>query len=99
MAKRTIKQKLDYVERGSDRHAMVLGLVKDPGSEFGWKLADPTAYGPTATEVYLREVLRQKVSDLNTAMPTIQSEDPLSPGFAPPMWRPVGEEDEATGIV
>ena len=100
MARKTSKRiQQDYVERGSARHAAVLGLVPDPESPLKWRLDDVTAYGPNATDKFLAEILRQKVSDLTSKMPEPQTEDPFQPGYALPMWKPVGEEDETTGIV
>ena len=99
MARKKQELNRDYVERGSDRHAAVLGLLPDPESPLKWKLADPTLAGPNAPEAYLREVLRQKISDLTAAMPEIQSDDPWEPGYAQPMWMPVREEDAVQGIV
>ena len=87
----------DYVEHGSEQHAAVLLLrparegdayVQEDSQGRKWTLVDTTAFGPQATEAYLREVLRQKVSELDAPMPEIQSEDPLAPGYRPPMWQP-----------
>jgi hypothetical protein len=96
-------ERLDYVKHGSDRHALMIGLrlateddklVKD-----GWTLADMTQFGPQATDDYMREVLRQKVSELTAPTPSPQSSDPREPNYAPPMWRPNPLEGEVTGIV
>ena len=99
MARKKQERNRDYVERGSERHAAILGLVADPDSPLKWKLADPTLGGPNATENYLREILRQKINDLTSPMPEVQSDDPWEPGYAPPMWLPVAEEDSVQGIV
>jgi len=85
----------DYIEHGSDRHAAHLGLVKagkdDEPQQDGWALADITMYGAAARPEYLRRVLAQFVAELTTLPPEVQSEDPLAPGYAPPMWMPSGE--------
>ena len=96
------KTRPDYVKHGSDRHAEeVLGLRKavegdEPQLE-GWTLVDLTAFGPTARPEYKREVLRQKVSTLMSPVPKLQSDDPLAPNYAPPLWMPTTEP--ASGIV
>ena len=87
----------DYVERGSEQHAAVLLLrpaqegdayVREDSQGRKWTLIDTTTFGPQATEAYIREVLRQKVAELDTPMPAVQSDDPFAPGYAPPMWTP-----------
>ena len=84
-----------YIPHGSEKHAALLGLVhvdgdetKDVPTKDGWKLNDLTAYGVAARPEYLREVLRQKVSELNTPPPTYQSTDKRAPFYAPPMFQP-----------
>ena len=71
-----------YIPHGSKRHMELLGLRKAEADDTivykGHALADPTKYGPQATEAYLREVLRQCVNELQTA--------PVVPADAPPMW-------------
>ena len=83
---------MDYVEPGSDLHAAILGLKKaedgDAYTHQGWALVDTTAFGPQATPAYIAEVLRQKVSELTSPLPEIQSDDPWAPGYAPPMIDP-----------
>ena len=55
----------------------------------GWTLVDLTMFGSQVTETYLREVIRQKVSELKAGAPPVpQSDDPRKPGYAPPMWEP-----------
>ena len=93
---------LDYVQHGSDKHAELIGLRKaEEGEELvvdGWTLADRTAWGPQATESYIKEVLRQKVAEIKAgAPPKPQSEDPFEPNYAPPIWMPSGEP--VSGIV
>lgn len=83
----------DYIKPGSAAHAGLLGLRKAKEKDTyvlnGWTLLDPTAFGPQATEAYIEEVLRQKVSELEAgAPPAVQSEDRTKPGYAPPMWQP-----------
>jgi hypothetical protein len=94
------RERADYVERGSDRHAALLGIRKaDNEDELvidGWTLEDFTAYGPTVTQDFLRLVLRQKVNELTSKMPEIQSKDPLAPNFRPVMWTPKRRLSEIT---
>jgi hypothetical protein len=91
----------DYIEHGSERHAALLGLVKagedDEPQHEGWALADVTMYGAAARPEFLLQTLKQKVSELTTPPPVMQSEDPLAPNYAPPMWMPDGEP--VSGIV
>ena len=79
---------LDYVPHGSDQHAGLLGLRKaekdDEPQRDGWALQDVTMYRPE----YLVQILRQKVSELLSKAPKVQSEDPMAPHYAPPIWRP-----------
>lgn len=83
---------LDYVPHGSDEHAGLLGLVKAAKDDVpqldGWALADMTMYGPNATDKFLAQVLRQKVSELTSKAPEVQSENPMAPHYAPPIWKP-----------
>jgi hypothetical protein len=76
------------VKHGSDEHAALLGLKKadkDDGLQIdGWTLVDVTAFGPQATENYIREVLRQKVSELKAGPPEV-------PPNAPEIWWPVDD--------
>ena len=86
------KRNPDYVEHGSDRHASLLGLRKaekddDPQLD-GWALADVTMWGANATDKFLMQKLRQKVSELKSKAPAMQSIDPFKPHYAPPIWRP-----------
>lgn len=94
MAKQT-PTNLDYVAHGSDQHAEWLGLIKaeedDEPQRDGWTLADITMYGPSARPEFLRRVLAQKVSELTTLPPVVQSDDPLAPHYAPPLWMPSAE--------
>ena len=93
---------VDYVPHGSEQHAELIGLRKaEDGEELqldGWTLADRTAWGPQATESYIKEVLRQKVVEWKKgAPPKPQSEDPFAPNYMPPIWKP--SEEPVTGIV
>ena len=93
---------MDYVKHGSVEHAELIGLRKAEEGEGlvvgGWTLADRTAWGPQATESYIKEVLRQKVAEVKAGQPPKpQSEDPFAPNYAPPIWKPSGEP--VTGIV
>ena len=83
----------DFIKHGSPEHAAILGLrkatEKDDIKLDGWTLIDMTAFGPQATEAYLKEVLRQKVSELKSGAPgEPQSVDPRKPNYHPPMWNP-----------
>lgn len=100
MAPRKTKQRMDYVERGSAKHATILGLEPDPTSPLKWRLADITQYGPNVSDRFLDDVLRQKISDLTSKVPEPQSDDPFAPNYAPKMWTPKDDEDNyVTGIV
>lgn len=84
------------VKHGSDDHASLLGLKKaekdDAYQVDGWTLVDVTAFGPQATEAYIKEVLRQKVSELKAGPPPMpQSKDPYKPNYAPPIWVPADD--------
>ena len=89
------------IARGSDGHAAFLGLVKakkdDEPQLGGWTLADVTMWGPSATAEFLKRVLAQKVSELTAPMPEVQSDDPLAPNYAPPLWMP--SDTPVTGMV
>lgn len=83
----------DYVARGSDEHAAMLGLRKatEIDGEFvieGWALDDITNFPPTATPEWLKRTLQQKVNELISPVPVMQSSDPRKPGYAPTMWDP-----------
>jgi hypothetical protein len=84
----------DYIEHGSDRHAAMLGLKKAEAHDVpqldGWALQDVTQYGPSARPEFLEQTLRQKVSELTTPPPKMQSGDPFEPHYAPPLWQPGG---------
>jgi len=91
------KRNPDYVEHGSDRHAALLGLrkaEKDDEPQFdSWALADITMYGPNARPEYLVRVLRQKINELKSKPPVMQSKDPFKPHYAPPIWKPTVEDE------
>lgn len=79
----------DYVPHGSAQHAAILGLIPDKENPSGYRLADPTAFGPQASPAYLDEVLRQKVAELKAGKPPIpQTQDPMKPHYAQPLWVP-----------
>ncbi len=82
----------DYVERGSDRHAGMLGLKKateeDNPKLDGWALEDIVSYGPTVRPQFLEALLRGKVNELSMKIPATQSGDPLAAFFAPTLWQP-----------
>lgn len=77
-----------FVRPGSIRHAQILGLVQDDDSESGWSLDDPTVWGPAASDKFLQLVLEQKLNELRSETPQMQSVSPLSPNYAIPMWVP-----------
>jgi hypothetical protein len=83
---------LDYVPHGSDQHAGLLGLKKagqdDEPQLDGWALEDMTMWGPNATDKFLMQMLKQKVNELKSKAPKIQSENPMAPHYAPPIWKP-----------
>ncbi len=82
------------IAHGSKEHAALLGLVADKAAPSGYRLADPTQWGPQATEKFLEEVLRQKIAELTAGAPPVpQSEDPSKPNYAPPMWQPTASEE------
>lgn len=115
MARRTQKQEQrdpNMVARGSDRHASMLLLRKADEHDDqelvidGWTLADLTRYGPSATTRFLKRILVQKVNELKSEIPVMQSDDPLAPNYALPMWNPdrpvdqvVPNEDEILAAV
>ena len=79
----------DYIAHGSEGHAAILGLIPDKAAPDGYRLADPTAFGPQATQSYIDEVLRQKVTTLKAGAPPMpQSIDPRKPNYAPAMFVP-----------
>ena len=83
---------LDYVAFGSDLHARLLGLRKsiegDPFTVDGWALEDPTQYGASAEEWFVKQKLAERVSELTTPMPEYQSEDRWADFYVPPMFDP-----------
>ena len=83
------KKITDFIAHGSEGHAAILGLIPDKAAPDGYRLADPTAFGPQATQSYLDEVLRQKIVTLKAgAPPAPQSADRRAPHYAPPMFVP-----------
>jgi len=99
------KRNPDHIAFGSDEHAAILGLKKagkdDDPQQDGWALVDITAWGPQAMaddKAYLREILRQKVSNLKAKPPVPQSDDPDAPHYAPPLQVPP-EGEPASGYV
>lgn len=76
MATKNDTKQRDFVEHGSKEHAALLGLIPDDKSELGYRLADMTAYGPQASPEYMKEVLRQKVSELKGAKPSVPTSAP-----------------------
>jgi hypothetical protein len=86
------RERPDYVEHGSDEHAAVLGLQKaeedyrDGPKLNGWRLIDPWMFGHDRR--YQRYVLAQKVNELSTPFPELQSVSRRDPFFAPTMWMP-----------
>lgn len=80
----------DVVAHGSPQHAALLGLEPDPDSKLGYRLSDPTTYGPNATAEFLQRILEQRVRELTTPMPKMQSKKRSAPFYAPPRWVPRG---------
>jgi len=84
------KDRADYVERGSERHAGMLGLRKaEKGDELqvnGWAFQDGMQFDFGFDPAYHREILRQRASDLTAPVPTMQSDDPRKPHYAQKMW-------------
>ena len=78
MARKATKERM--VAWGSEEHAALLGLVKDLKAPDGWALADPTKWGPAASERFLAEMLRQAVAVLKSK--------PTPPENALPLWTP-----------
>jgi hypothetical protein len=98
------KQKItNYIEHGSHQHMELLGLRKanpDDVPEFdGYALVDTTAFGPAARPEYLKEVLRQKVTEFKTKPVMPQSEDPRGKNYAPPIFNPnPGQKSDIAGV-
>lgn len=84
-----LEEKPWYVKQGSERHAHLLDLVRDDSSDKGWKLSDPTVWGPMANSEFLTLILDQKINELTSSAPQMQSVSPLSPNFAIPLWVPI----------
>jgi len=53
----------------------------------GWALEDVTMFGPQVTDKFLEAYLRQRVNELTSEAPEIQSTDPFAPHFAPTLWK------------
>jgi hypothetical protein len=90
----------NYIEFGSAEHAQFLGLRKAAPDDIpeidGWTLVDMTAYGPQARPEFLKEILRQKVTELKTKPVVPQSDDPGKKGYAPEIFNPFpGKPDKA----
>ena len=89
----------DYVRPGSPAHADILlireaevedgDLVIEDGEGRKWALMDETAYGH-ATDRHLLRILKQKVNELTTPFPPVQSADRNAPHYMEPMWDPEG---------
>jgi len=79
---------------GSEEHAAMLGIrpahEDDEIQHKGFALIDPTAFGPQATKIYLKESLRQQVEVLTGKPPKVLKN-------APKMFIPTG--GAAQGIV
>lgn len=76
-----------YIAHGSPEHAELLGIRKatedDEPVVDGWALVNLTEFGPNATASFLKNVLRQKVSELKAGTPVV-------PANSPKLWRPKG---------
>lgn len=95
------------IEHGSPEHAAHIGIrpaKKGDDPELvieGYTLTDPNPFGVIGWALEAkREFLRQKVSGFLTKPPSVQSDDPLSPDFAPPLWLPrEPDEEPVSGII
>ena len=97
------KEFTNYIEHGSQRHMDLLGLRKatpeDVPEYEGFALVDITAFGPAARPEYLKEVLRQKVTEFQTKPVMPQSEDPFGKNYAPPIFDPhPGAKSDIAGV-
>ena len=90
------KDRADYIEHGSEKHAVLLGLVKaEPDDESlyvvhdGYRLEDEiTAYTHHHNPAQVALLtLRQKISELKAGKPPISTN-------APPIWTPISREGE-----
>jgi len=93
----------DYVEHGSDQHAALLGLQKAKESDKtqyeGWILADAAEYIRMDPTGRLEEyTLQQKVNELTTPLPEVQSESPQKPHYAPLRWDPDSKDPRAQSV-
>lgn len=74
------------VPHGGPEHADLLGLVKTGD---GFELSDPTPYIVLDPTGRLENIItRQRVAELTSGFPKVQSDDPARPFYAPPLWRP-----------
>ena len=85
----------DYVEHGSDQHALMLGLRKakdgEPFVVDGWTFASLTQFGAAARDFYIQQMLEERVGELRMPMGKPQSEDRWAPNYAPAMFDPEHE--------
>jgi len=101
-----LEDRPDYIAHGSEKHVAFLGLREATPEETaraekqeaqgeiglayqGYVLQDITAFGVTAKAEMLKAILMQKVHQLKPP-PAPQSDDPLAPNYAPPLWVPSG---------
>ena len=95
------EERPDFIPHGSERHAAFLGLRKaEKGEELqheGYALRDLTLFGVGVRPMFLKSILQQKVSQLLAEFPQTQSDSPMLPHFAPPMWVP--DDIPVSGIV
>ena len=96
-----VQVQTDYVARGSDLHAKMLGLRKaidgDPIVYEGLTFEDLTQFGPGAQEWFIKQSLGQRVREFQGDVPAPQSEDRWAPNYAPPMFNPEGGRVEIRG--
>jgi len=89
-----VQVQTDYVPRGSDLHAKMLGLRKslegDPIVYEGYTFEDITQFGPAAQEWFIRQSLGQRVREFQGDVLAPQSEDRFASNYAPPMFDPEG---------
>ena len=87
----------NYVGHGSSKHASHLGLEPDLPSKDNdwrmWKLIDPWRWGQNAQPGFINSRLDAKINSLTAPMPETQSEDPLAPNYAKPMFSPSTEQE------
>jgi len=89
---KTTRTKTNYIEHGSERHLEILGLRKatddDEIQAEGYTFVDITAYPANARPDYLKNVIRQLLSEWKSKHVKPQSDDPFEKNYAPPIFDP-----------